>query len=796
MMEFSRTDGPGLMMPTCAPFKLPFRKLTNAVIITALLSLLGCETAQSNRGTKPRDSTPKTIPPPPVADSSIKPRGRIKRPTLAASPQLVPVARPTPKPRHESITQVGFQESSGRSSFARSGIEFNSESGIERPRKQQPDSRIVQFDDSAHRSPPVRLPEVLEATPLEKKPADNIGQPEPIDATVEFGVWTNLTTGRPDSDHEVPVFDGQARGVASGQVEPKAPANMRVVERSPSTARPHDHRAQGEPPATTVVRNPVSVSFAAANSPPEFDTRLAAQIDWLSDEQLDEAVVNAPKVQMRRITQTVAEIPPQSAVQLAAAIKDPQVRTANRADEPRITLHVDDVEVRKVFEMLSRDGSGSILVSPSVSGKVTANLEKVTQQDALNAVVKMSNLVAHREGNITFIYTADEYQTVTQNQNRIGTRVYTLNYIRAQDLSEILTPFLSKDAGRISVTPESDVGIGSDTDKAGGNSLAGGESLVVQDYESVLKMMDNIIPQLDVQPVQVVIEAVIIEAILDEDLNLGVNFGVLDGAQKSLLVAGSGAAINSAAGFIPASVLTATGGVSQGFAGNEGGVKFGFVDDDVTGFIQALEQVTEARVLASPRVLVLNKQRAELIIGERIGFKTLTVTQTSTVEKVEFLNVGTQLRLRPFVTSDRMIRLEIHPERSTGDVIDGVPRTRTNEITTNVMVPDGATIVLAGLIEEEDTTLQDGVPGLSRIPYLGALFRRRSTAGLKKELIVLITPRIWTPFGGEVMPAQPQGPQLLRDATTHYEAARPAMTNRALNINKKQSRSSKLEFIR
>ena len=67
------------------------------------------------------------------------------------------------------------------------------------------------------------------------------------------------------------------------------------------------------------------------------------------------------------------------------------------------------------------------------------------------------------------------------------------------------------------------------------------------------------------------------------------------------------------------------------------------------------------------------------------------MTQTSTVEKIEFLNVGTQLRLRPFVTSDGMIRIEIHPERSTGDVIDGVPRTRTNEITTNVMVPDGAT---------------------------------------------------------------------------------------------------------
>ncbi|MDA1016918.1 MAG: type II and III secretion system protein [Planctomycetota bacterium] len=186
-------------------------------------------------------------------------------------------------------------------------------------------------------------------------------------------------------------------------------------------------------------------------------------------------------------------------------------------------------------------------------------------------------------------------------------------------------------------------------------------------------------------------------------------------------------------------------------------------------------------------MLVLNKQRAELIIGERIGFKTLTVTQTSTVENVQFLNVGTQLRLRPFVTSDGMVRIEIHPERSTGDVINGVPRTRTNEMTSNVMVPDGATIVLAGLIEEEETLGQDGVPGLSRIPWLGALFRRRTTTSLKKELIVLITPRIWTPdldAGGAIDHSAP-ALMPMPTADARYNSSRPFTTKPAKRFGKK-----------
>ena len=151
-------------------------------------------------------------------------------------------------------------------------------------------------------------------------------------------------------------------------------------------------------------------------------------------------------------------------------------------------------------------------------------------------------------------------------------------------------------------------------------------------------------------------------------------------------------------GFNPTQLLAATGQIAQsattdaqGFTSATNGVKFGFVANNVTGFVRALETIGSTKILASPRILVLNKQRADIQLGERLGFQTLSQNFTSTIQQVQFLNVGTLLRLRPFVSNDGMVRMEIHPEQSSGSVTNNIPNQTTAELTTNVMVPDGAT---------------------------------------------------------------------------------------------------------
>ena len=427
-----------------------------------------------------------------------------------------------------------------------------------------------------------------------------------------------------------------------------------------------------------------------------------------------------------------------------------------KADTPEpVAMHVDDLDVRKALEILSRESSLNIVVSPNVSGRVTANLHGLSPDQALDAILHLSHLVAQREQGIVYVYSAAEVSKTDDQERKLPVRVYHLNYVRSTDLAAMIKPLLST-RGKLTTTPTSAAGIGSSTQTAGssspsagsaspgngasangsgpapagpggsqdgGDSLAGGDVLIVQDQESVLRTIDLIVTQVDVAPVQVLIEAVIMNVTLSKDHELGVNFGVLD-AGHALGVLGNGALLNAAVGFSPAGVLAAggqvTGTSSTGFAADEHGLKFGFVDRNVTGFIRALDQIGRTEILACPRLLVLNKQRAELQLGDRLGYSTLSQNLTSTVQQVEFLDTGTLLRVRPFISSDGMVRMEIHPERSSGQIVNNIPQTSTSEVTTNVMVPDGATIVIGGLMENVDDHQMSGVPGLCKLPVIGA----------------------------------------------------------------------------
>ena len=455
-------------------------------------------------------------------------------------------------------------------------------------------------------------------------------------------------------------------------------------------------------------------------------------------------------------------------------------------------FHVNEGDLRQILELLSRRAGLNILVSPRVGGTVTVNFENVTVDRVLSAVIKLANLVEKTEGSIHYIYTKQELQDEAEavKKERIITKVYKLNYVRSDEMMTMIRPFLSTDVGlkRFANSPSYRYGIsesatfvsggaasgatggGAAGGAAGGggggggasiitgtqaptgaNSLSDADQLIIQDYESNLKIIDQIIQKIDVRPVQVLIEAVIISVDLEHDKELGVNFAVVDNLAQMLGTVGTGTALNGNVGFNPTQLLSATGQLAQsattdaqGFTSATNGIKFGFVSNSVTGFVRALETVGSTKILASPRILVLNKQRAEIQLGARLGFQTLSQNFTSTIQQVQFLNTGTLLRLRPFVSSDGMVRMEIHPERSSGSVVNNIPNQQTAELTTNVMVPDGATLVIGGLIEDEDDFQMQGLPGLARLPVLGYLFGARQKTEGRRELVVLLTPHIWS----------------------------------------------------
>jgi type IV pilus assembly protein PilQ len=299
--------------------------------------------------------------------------------------------------------------------------------------------------------------------------------------------------------------------------------------------------------------------------------------------------------------------------------------------------------------------------------------------------------------------------------------------VTAQELQALITGVLTEGVGKISVTSVPESGIGKDENKTGGESFASGAALLVQDYESVLSEIDQIVTEIDVRPMQVSIEAMILSVELNDTFKFGIDFGLLRDREHVAMGLGS-----------------PLGNISN--MALNGGLKFAFLDSSLGTFLTALETVGDTNVIATPRLMCLNKQRAEILIGEQLGYVNTTVTETSATQSVEFLEVGAQLRLRPFIYSDGTIRMEVHPELSTGtvDVKDGftLPSKDVTQVTTNIMVRDGCTVVIGGLMREDLDRDSTQVPLLGSLPGVGWLFRTRDYTTAKREILVLVTPRI------------------------------------------------------
>ncbi|HZZ73472.1 MAG TPA: secretin and TonB N-terminal domain-containing protein [Pirellulales bacterium] len=396
--------------------------------------------------------------------------------------------------------------------------------------------------------------------------------------------------------------------------------------------------------------------------------------------------------------------------------------------DDRLAIHIQDMDIREVLELLSEQGGINILASNSVQGKVSASLNDVDIDTALAAILRSTGYSSRRDGQFIYVGTQQDFQTLEQNLDRIATRIYRPNYVRAADIQHLITPLLTQGVGTISVSAQAEAGIAPDSNKAGGDAFAGGETVLVKDYEAILAQVDQVVAEVDKRPLQVHIEAMIMSVKLDDEYSMGVDFSVLRDKAHVQLASGS--------------PLSDLGQVS--FA--DGGLKFGFLDSSLGLFVSALETFGDTNVIATPRLLCLNKQRSEILIGAQLGYVSTTVTETSTSQKVDFLEIGTQLRIRPFISSDGMIRMEVHPELSTGSVqLKGnftLPEKDVTQVTTNIMARDGSTVVIGGLMRNDLISSGTQIPLLGSLPGIGPLFRQKHESTQRSEVIVLITPHI------------------------------------------------------
>ncbi|KAA3604892.1 MAG: hypothetical protein DWQ01_20000 [Planctomycetota bacterium] len=412
----------------------------------------------------------------------------------------------------------------------------------------------------------------------------------------------------------------------------------------------------------------------------------------------------------------------------------------------RVTLNYKDEDLVSILDTFSSTYQLNMVYGQNVTGQVTLNLFDVTPQQALEKILATSGYTYVVEGNFIVIQPVGGANQRSGNNPSIHEpRIVYLNHVRAKDVVPMIMPLLKSDE-LVVEGPQSESGI-EEVTRLGGNAQATREMVLLLVSDESFDKVRLLLEQLDIPPPQVLVEATILQVSLTDNFKFGVDFTALGGIDFQAL-----------RGITDVTDQIRTGqrgrkqlqdwlfGVRQRGFTNPGsdGLHVGILRNQVGVFVEALEEVGNATVLSNPSVLAVNRHPAQVLVGRKIGYQTLVTTETTTLQTVEFLEVGTSLVFRPFVSDDGYIRMEIHPESSDGTIsaTTGLPEESTTEVTTNVVVRSGHTVVIGGLMESQFITNMNQVPLLGSLPLIGHLFRSEEQLEVKNEIIVLLTPHV------------------------------------------------------
>jgi general secretion pathway protein D len=290
-----------------------------------------------------------------------------------------------------------------------------------------------------------------------------------------------------------------------------------------------------------------------------------------------------------------------------------------------------------------------------------------------------------------------------------------------------------------------------DGDRVGVSAVDETNTLLVRASPQAWRSIRDVIERLDVMPMQVHIEAQVVEVKLGGDLKYGVSWYFEQAVNRS--TAAGGAGLPSALGRdiwgdIAGSIRPAGGALP--------GLNWTFLGRNAAAVINALDEVTDVRLLQTPSVLVRNNAEATLNVGTRIPIQSVSfnpggVADTGTFSQVQYLDTGVILKVRPRVTKDGMVFLDLVQEVSSPGAVPAscsanaancnVP-IDTRRLKTEAAIRSGDTVMLAGLISDSAENGSSGVPYLSRIPVIGSLFGTRTANSGRNEVIVLLTPTI------------------------------------------------------
>jgi type IV pilus assembly protein PilQ len=431
----------------------------------------------------------------------------------------------------------------------------------------------------------------------------------------------------------------------------------------------------------------------------------------------------------------------------------------------RLTLNFQDIDVRSVLQLLADTSGQNIVVSDSVTGNLTLRLQNVPWDQALDIVLRTKGLDKRRQDNVIIIGPTEELATrekaeleahkEVQELSPIRSEFMQANYAKVADLAKMIKPVAGGSGG------------GRNSMLSNRGSLSIDErtnTLMVQDTAENLAEIRRLVQALDVPVRQVLIEARIVVVSDTFERDLGAQFGVTSAQQNGsnglLAVTGSGtgadtmiqsALTNLSSGLPVAPVATPALAnrymVNTPAANTNGSIGISLLGGSylVDLALSAAENEGKSETISSPRVITANQKQATIMQGVEIPYQESASSGATTTQ---FKNAVLSLKVTPLITPDNRVILDLDVsddtvgQQVTSATGGSVPSIDTRQIQTQVLVGDGQTVVLGGILETTKSYSANKVPWLGDIPILGNLFKSTTNINNKTELLIFITPKI------------------------------------------------------
>jgi type II secretory pathway component GspD/PulD (secretin) len=430
-----------------------------------------------------------------------------------------------------------------------------------------------------------------------------------------------------------------------------------------------------------------------------------------------------------------------------------------------ITLSVEDMEMTSLLKLLSQARRVNIVAGSEVEGEVSINLFDVSFENALESILGVGGFSYFKKGDVYIVTSEESRAALPMGVSGLKVKGFQLKNAAPETITATLENFLSP-YGILSVSRNGLV-IVQDTQEyinligelvkdldvppnearvielnhlpvedaittvstlmssLGQALVSGPKKIVIQDGAEYLNTIEALLKDLDVAPRQVHISSKLLTVSHEENTGLGVDLSWISNPTDTAFTQG----------FV--------GDASDPDADGLTGFFTAVTHNSTAATVQALEGKSDVEIIASPNITVLDGEEARIQVGDRLGFRQTFTTDTASLESVEFLDVGTVLEVTPSITNDGLIRMDVHPEVSTGELDEnGLPSERTTDVSTTMIVKNGETIVIGGLLDGQKQRIRSQVPILGDIPLLGLAFGRNTWIERKVELVILITPNI------------------------------------------------------